>query len=242
MAIKKDNLDHWFENSLDVDNRTIYMGSIDASKTGEETGTDAFMAEYFIKGMRVLQCSKPKENITIIMNNVGGDWYHGMAIYDAIKTCSCHCTIIVYGQAFSMGSVILQAADVRVMMPNSRAMIHYGTEAIDNHAKIAYRWADEGKIVCHQMENIYLHEMLEKEEKMGPGYMAKALTKIVQRQKQMEYSVGKMPDKPFSFSSKNKQEEMRIALKELLNFDTILTAEETVAIGLADEVFERPGQ
>ena len=42
-----------------------------------------------------------------------------MAIFDAIKICRSHVTILVYGQAESMSSIILQAADKRIMMPNS---------------------------------------------------------------------------------------------------------------------------
>jgi ATP-dependent protease ClpP protease subunit len=46
--------------------------------------------------------------------------------------------------------------------------------------------------------------------------------------------------KNYSFSKvlKNKREEIRIILKEMLNFDTILNAEEAVALGFADEIFK----
>ena len=119
------DLDKWFDLNVDTDTRTIYMGSAGYTYDEGETGVDHFMAEYLIKGMHSLE-SKNKKPILIIMNNPGGDWYHGMAIYDAIKSSPCECTIKVYGHAMSMGSIILQAADNRIMMPNSRFMIHYG--------------------------------------------------------------------------------------------------------------------
>ena len=35
-----------------------------------------------------------------------------------------------------------------------------------------------------------------------------------------------------------KKEEIRLILKEMLNFDTILNAEDTISLGFADEVFK----
>lgn len=233
----RENIDRWFENNLDVDNRTIYVGSI-SSDDGYESGVDNFMAEYFIKGIHVLE-NKNKNPITIIMNNPGGDYYHGLAIYDAIKTSQCHCTIKIYGQAMSMGSVILQAADVRIMMPNSRFMIHYGYDSKNDNIKTVERWVDEGKRLNYEMENLYLDVMLEKEEKEGHGYLAKTLSAILTNQNSLGYPVPQ-PPRVYTFSKvlKNKREEIRVVLKEMLNFDTILTAEETVALGFADEIFK----
>lgn len=234
----RENIDRWFEHNLDVDNRTLYMGSVDATSDGDESGVDTFMAEYFIKGMHVLQSKNSTQEITIIMNNPGGDPYHGMAIYDTIKMSSCPCTIKVYGYAMSMGSVILQAADYRIMMPNSRFMIHYGYSSYDNHTKTIESWVNEEKRSNFEMEDLYLKMMLEKEEKEGHGYLAKTLTEIVNNQKIFD-----IKHKPvaYTFSKvlENKKEQLRTVLKEMLNFDTILNAEETVALGFADEVYKR---
>lgn len=235
----RENIDRWFEHNLDVDNRTLYMGSVD-SIDGNESGVDSFMTEYFVKGMHVLE-AKNHNNVTIIMNNPGGDWYHGMAIYDAIKMAHSHCTIKVYGHAMSMGSIILQAADARVMMPNSRLMIHYGDNQFNNHTKVLEKWMIEERRLCYEMENIYLKVMLEKEEKEGHGHLAKTLNQIMSRQKEIEYpSTNKNVTYNFSKKIETKKEEIRMVLKEMLNFDTILTAEETVALGFADEVYKRP--
>lgn len=221
MARTNRELDKWFDHNVDLDNRTIYMGSSLKEDDGE-SGVDNLMAESFIKGMHALE-TRSTEQITILMNNPGGDWYHGMAIYDAIQTSTCYCTIKVYGQAMSMGSIILQAADSRIMMPNSRLMMHYGDGGIIDHAKTAEKWIDELKRINHEMENLYLQSMLNKEEKEGHGYLAKIINKLT--------------DKTYSFSKTHKQEDIRVALKEMLNFDLILTAEETVALGLADEIY-----
>ena len=223
----RENIDRWFEHNLDVDNRTLYMGSVDISPDGDESGVDNFMTEYFIKAMHVLEV-KNHNNITIIMNNPGGDWYHGMAIYDAIKMANSHCTIKAYGYAMSMGSIILQAADHRILMPNSRFMIHNGTNSYLNMSlPLIKKWIREDERITYDMEEIYLKVMLEKEEKEGHGYLTKTLSEILH----MPIALSKKPE--------TKKEELRSILKGMLNFDTILSAEETVAIGFADEVYTR---
>jgi ATP-dependent Clp endopeptidase proteolytic subunit ClpP len=227
----------WFDHNLDLASRTIYMGSLGYSYEGGESGVDHLMSEYFIKGMHLLESRKSDDEIRILMNNPGGDWYHGMAIYDAIRNSKCHCTIKVYGHAMSMGSIILQAADHRIMMPNSRFMIHYGYNGLSGHTKIFEKWAEEGKKINYTMENIYLESIMEKEDYEGNGYIAKVLSDIINRQRSFEIPKAQEVKYSFSKNSSKKREEIRMVLKEMLNFDTILTARETVNLGLADEVF-----
>jgi ATP-dependent protease ClpP protease subunit len=233
----RENLDSWFDLNLDVDGRFIYMGSVGKDYSENETGVDNFMAEYFIKGMHILE-NRSDKPITVIMNNPGGDVYHGFAIYDSIKTSNCHCTIKVFGHAMSMGSIILQAADHRIMLPNSRFMIHYGYNGQNNHTKIFEKWSDEGKKLNYQMENIYIDRMIDKEKSVGSGTISNALYNILRDQKQFDYPVKEVKKPEFSTDLQIMREELRDYVKELLNYDTILTPEETVSIGLADEVLQ----
>ena len=230
MGFIRENIDRWFENNIDVDGRVIFTGSMGRDDQGE-IGVDHLMAEYFIKGIHVLE-SRGDKPITIIMNNIGGEWYHGMAIYDAIYNSKCYCTIKVYGHAMSMGSIILQAADRRIMMPNSRFMFHYGTDGIYGHSKIVERWSEESKRNNHTMEDIYLNKMLEWETTKGVTYLTKSLENISNKLKNEEPIT-------YSFSRKKdvRKEEYRKILREYLNFDTILTPEETISIGLCDEIY-----
>jgi ATP-dependent Clp protease protease subunit len=195
--INKESIDRFYDYDIYPETRTVYMGSVSTNSDDGETGTDYAMAERTIKGLHILDSAAPKgdQPITIIMNNSGGDEYHGMAIFDAIKACKNHVTIIVMGHAMSMGSIILQAADKRIMTPNSRMMIHYGTWGITDHPKITYKWAEEGKKFDAWMENTYL----EKIKKVNP-----------------------------TFSKKK--------IEEMCNFDTFLTAQEALELGLIDEI------
>lgn len=162
--MQRDDIDKFFDYEIYLPTRTLYMGSAINDPDSGESGTDGAMAERVIKGLHILDSSAPNGDgpITIIMNNIGGDEYHGLAIFDAIKSCKNHVTIKVFGHAMSMGSIILQAADVRIMSPNSRMMIHYGTWGVHDHSKIAYKWAEEGKKFDEWMENLYLDKINDK--------------------------------------------------------------------------------
>lgn len=192
--ITRDDIDKLYDYDLFTPTRTIYMGSVTTDPYEGDSGVDANMAERVIKALHILD--QKNEPITIIMNNPGGDYYHGMAIYDAIKSCQSHVTVKVYGMAMSMGAVILQAADERIMSPYSKCMIHYGQNGMNTtHTKIFEKWADESKKTNKEMEDILLAKILQ----VKPHYT-------------------------------------RDDLKKLLDYDTILTAKETVDLGLADKV------
>src|SRR5205814_4883909 len=67
--------------------------------------------------------------ITLYINSAGGNVTDGLAIHDAIRhivSRGIDVTIVVQGMAYSMGSVVLQAASVgrRLSYPHSWIMIH----------------------------------------------------------------------------------------------------------------------
>ena len=67
--------------------------------------------------------------ITIYINSAGGNVTDGLAIHDAVREVASRnieVTIIVQGMAYSMGSVVLQAASTgrRFSYPHSWIMIH----------------------------------------------------------------------------------------------------------------------
>src|SRR5687768_74463 len=70
-----------------------------------------------------------RKPITIYMNTAGGNVTDGLAIHDAIRflvTQGVQVTVVVQGMAYSMGSVVLQAASPgrRLAFPHSWIMIH----------------------------------------------------------------------------------------------------------------------
>lgn len=193
--MNRDDIDKFHDYSIYIPQRTIYMGSEGATEEdNDEHGVDYLMAERTIKNLHILDMQS-QDPITIIMNNPGGDTYHGMAIYDAVRACRSHVTIKVFGHAMSMGSIILQAADERIMAPSAKFMIHYGYLSLDGHVKNAEKWVEDSKKDDKWMEKMFL-ELINK--------------------KQPQFSMGR--------------------LKEMLKFDTILSAKETVDMNLADKI------
>lgn len=196
--IVKDDIDRLYDYDIYAPTRTIYMGSTDTDMDGGESGVDTKMTERVIKALHILDSSAPTGDkpITIIMNNIGGDYYHGLGIYDAIVACKNHVTIIAYGNCMSMGAVILQAADDRVLSKNCRFMIHYGYTSLgDNHPKVNEKWVEQFKKDRLLFEEIFMNKIQTKD----PNFQQKKL-------------------------------------KKMMDFDTILSSQETVDLGLADRI------
>jgi len=148
----------YFDYHLDVENRNIYIGSDDDDELTAE------IAEMAIKSFTILN-SVSKDPITVTMNSPGGDYYHGMAVYDAIRNSPCRVTITAYGYCMSMGSIIFQAADIRIMAPHAIMMIHDGQESFWGTPKELVAYADHSKKVEQTVHKIYLERtgMLKKE-------------------------------------------------------------------------------
>jgi len=130
--------------SLDPKNREIYLVGEQEAKIpddDQEPGVEFLMANRFIKNLRFL--SLANENpILVHSKTCGGYWEEGMAIYDAIKACPCYVTILNYTHARSMSSIIFQAADNRVMMPNSYFLFHLGSTEFGGTERAFFSYAE----------------------------------------------------------------------------------------------------
>jgi ATP-dependent protease ClpP protease subunit len=126
-----DPLFYLYNHDLDVKGSEIFLGGVDrgyeVAPDGAEPGVDYVMANRFIKNARTLMKNKPKDDLLVHMSSCGGDWNFGMAIYDSIRAYPNRVTILAYGHARSMTSIILQAANKRVLMPHCDFMFHLGS-------------------------------------------------------------------------------------------------------------------
>lgn len=192
------NWKDFIDYDIDIESKTIFIGAQKTSLDGSESGVDAALAERVIKALTIFNLyTDNNKPINLLINNIGGDDYHCIAIYDALKCCRSKVHATVFGQAMSAGSIILQAADKRFISPSSKLMIHYGTWLYGGHSKDFDKWSEENKKISSWMENVYLSRIKE----INPSYSLKDLRK-------------------------------------LLIFDTFLTAEESVELGLADEILK----
>jgi ATP-dependent Clp protease, protease subunit len=89
---------------------------------------DKDSARLVIERLREL-ANDGKRPITLYINSAGGNVTDGLAIHDAVRHLvlrGVEITIVVQGMAYSMGSVVLQAASPgrRLAFPHSWIMIH----------------------------------------------------------------------------------------------------------------------
>lgn len=192
--VNRDDIDKFHDYGLYIPTRTIYMGSEEYSLDDGESGVDGKMIERAVKNLHLLDAASDSP-ITILLNSPGGDCHYGLGLFDAIKACRSHVTIKISGIAMSMGSIILQAGDVRLISANSRVMIHHSTWHVNDKVGTAKNWVKEGEKFDSWMEQLFLEKIRLKH----PGFTLKKI-------------------------------------QEMLNFDTILNASETVALGLTDGI------
>lgn len=151
---KKDDLLYFYENDIYLPTRTIML-------KGE---VDDDMYDSVLKNLHALDSTTG--TIEIILNSGGGDVLCGLAIYDAINNCKNHVRAIIYGEASSSASFILQAADERVSSKHSRIMIHLGEEAYGsshpNNVKRAFEWS---RVEETMVLDIYLKRIKQKKKR-----------------------------------------------------------------------------
>ena len=185
----------YHEHGVCLRTRTVF---IDGDNDEENFEITMKSARRDIKNLQLLDSLSPEGTrpIYVRLNCSGGDVLAGMAIYDAIT--SCVNKVIVYAHnAMSMGSIILQAGDERILYPNATVMIHNGTVSRAGSPKTVENWQKYDKSMDTRHEDIYLAKIKEKKPRFT-----------------------------------------RKQLQDMLEHDTILSAQEAVDLGLADKILE----
>ena len=170
---RQTDFDILIEHGIDIRGRTIYLqGEVDGDNINK-----------FIRLLKYLD--KTDGEITVILNSGGGDVNLGFAAFDAIKGCGNTVSVKVVGIAMSMGSIILQAADHRVMTKHSRIMIHRGQMDVSGHFNDVKRAVKENDEMDKLCLDIYFNKIVEKD----PNF------KLAQLQKMMDFDTYMSADK-----------------------------------------------
>ena len=127
-SVVSSSIDELHIMSMMVDSREIFVHGY-SNEEGLDSGVDHRMANQFLKNLRFLEHLNEKP-IIVHQHSIGGDWNAGIMMYDAIKACELYVIFITHGIAASMGSIVPQAADLRLTMPNCDWLIHDGTTGI----------------------------------------------------------------------------------------------------------------
>lgn len=151
-TINDTELPNMHSYNIDLKNREVFLHShLDAE---EEGGVDYRSAVIFEKNIRYLN-SISIEPILVHMHLPGGVWGDCMGIYDTIKLSKSKIIILAYGSVESASSVILQSADLRILMPNTNVLIHYGSISVDNEHKAALSWVQWSEKESEKMIDIF---------------------------------------------------------------------------------------
>ena len=183
MSGKQSDFDILMEHGIDIRGRLIYL----------QGDVDRTIIHSRIKLLKYLD--KTQGPITIILDSDGGDVNLGFSFYDEVLLCNNTVTINVSGVAMSMGSVILQAADKRIINKNSKIMIHRGSLEVEGHFNDVKRAVAENDDMDKRCMDIYL----EKIQEVKPNFK-------------------------------------RSQLQKMMDFDTYISAQEALELGLVDEI------
>jgi len=164
-SVKTDELDQWHEYGVYTPARLIDCGGdIDEAKATE-----------LIKNIRLLDYVN-NNDIVILINTQGGDVHQGMAIFDAIKECNSKVITHAVGPCWSMGSIILQAGDIRKISANATLMLHIGTEEMpENHPTINRRWMKEND----RIEKVIVDILYKKIKQKKTRFQKKQLNEMI---------------------------------------------------------------
>lgn len=157
MMAEPEILKDFHEYGANLATREIFLHNHYHTEDNENPGVEYRMSNTLLKNLRALD-SKSTSPIIIHMQSIGGEWDDGMAMFDAITMCRSYVTIIAYGQASSMSSIIFQAADLRLMTPNSHFMCHYGSASYDGSYLDVQNFTAYDKQCADKMLDIYSYK------------------------------------------------------------------------------------
>lgn len=153
----------------DLEHTNLLLRGIDVRAKAfhlcEEIDEDSLAKVYLATS--VLKTIEDDRPIRMYLSTPGGDVEAGLGIYDLLRSLPCELEIVVTGYAYSMGIVILQAADRRIMMPHSSIMAHWGRQgAEDTNPENYERKLRFQKTLDDKCDTILLERMKQKKKSM----------------------------------------------------------------------------
>jgi ATP-dependent protease ClpP protease subunit len=144
--------------NIDILNREIFLHSY-ISESEDEGGVDYRSAIIFEKNLRFLN-SISLDPILVHMHLPGGDWQDCLGIYDNIKASKSPVIIVAYAKVESSSTVLLQAADLRILSYNTNFLIHYGSISVDNEHKAALSMVQWSEKESEKMIDIFTEKCI----------------------------------------------------------------------------------
>ncbi|MRG55648.1 ATP-dependent Clp protease proteolytic subunit ClpP [Phyllobacterium sp. YR620] len=116
------------------------------------------MATLICAQLLFLESENPKKEINMYINSPGGVVTSGMAIYDTMQFIRPAVATLCFGQAASMGSLLLTAGakDMRFALPNARIMLHQPSGGFQGQASDIERHAQDIIKLKRRLNEIYV--------------------------------------------------------------------------------------
>lgn len=111
---------------------------------------------FYLGFMAQIANKRSNQPLIIDLNSGGGDWEYGIGVYNRLKAHNGPITIRVWGYAMSMASIILQAADNRLIAPYSTIMVHDVSDATEGSMEHLETNLKLTKKLCDHMYKIYM--------------------------------------------------------------------------------------
>lgn len=104
-----------------------------------------------------LEAENPKKEISLYINSPGGVVTSGMAIYDTMQFIRPQVATLCFGQAASMGSLLLAAGapGMRYVLPHARIMVHQPSGGFQGQASDIERHAKEILSIRQRLNEVY---------------------------------------------------------------------------------------
>ena len=120
------------------------------------TGINDQVSDSLVAQLLFLESEDPKKDIYMYINSPGGVITSGLSILDTMNYLKCDVSTVCFGQAASMGAVLLAggAKGKRFALPNSRVMIHQPLGGVQGQATDIEIHAKEIKTLKEKLNNI----------------------------------------------------------------------------------------
>jgi len=117
---------------------------------------DDYVANLVVAQLLFLESEDPKKDIYMYINSPGGVITSGLSILDTMNYLKCDVSTVCFGQAASMGAVLLAggARGKRFALPNSRVMIHQPLGGVQGQATDIEIHAKEIRTLKEKLNNI----------------------------------------------------------------------------------------
>jgi len=145
--------DDWARYRANEDAEPLRHGTLLCDKAISDQTVREWMSDLDLMSRR-----EPGRDLTVIFCSPGGSVYAGLMLFDFIQTLrrrGHHVTTVCYGYAASMGGVLLQAGDKRVIGANGYVMIHEPASSGAGKASEIKDDADHLKVIYDHLIRLY---------------------------------------------------------------------------------------